>query len=195
MSWTPICPFVFAGLLMVSAVKSPAQSASKLDKLLDVLHHPFDNDSLHAIAYEDLIWYYIEQADEPQVLSYLDSLKLFGMEQHYGYAELLYEFNVSYFYFRKSLYDSASWHMERVVLLSDSLSYPKQKFNALSRLATMTKVTGDLDASMIYLKEATQIAEELQIPKLMARALLQKASVSYDIGDYMTALEGYIRVD
>ena len=132
---------IFLLAIIIGVPEMQAQSDRKLDSLLNRLDQPCESDSQHALAYEDIIWHYIELADEEKIWAYLDSLRSFGNRANYSYTKLLYEFNVGYFYFRASMYDSALVHMYRTSQLADDLGYPKQKVNALFRIATLLHFT------------------------------------------------------
>ena len=114
------------------------------------------------MAYEDIIWHYIELADKEKMWAYLDSLRSFGDRANYSYTKLWYEFNVGYFYFRESMCDSALVHKYRTSQLADDLGYPKQKVNALFRIATLLRFQGHLDSAMVHLDQAAILAERLE---------------------------------
>lgn len=165
------------------------------DSLIQDINKDWQNDSLHTLAYENLIWHYIENGDSTNTLRYLDSLQAFADRSDSPLPDILHAYDLAYYYFRLGHFEMAKKYMGRSLEVATETGYPKQAINAASRLVTLFTLQGKLDSAILLVDAGLSQANLAGENKLLAQLMLQKGNISNNQGKHLVALEIYLETD
>ncbi|NND06573.1 MAG: response regulator [Saprospiraceae bacterium] len=163
--------------------------------MLATLSNPFDSDSLRIDAFRQVAYYYINDVQGDSALIYLDSIKTISKRVGYRYGLLLHEFWLGYYYFRRGIYKSATWHLLEAAKYGGELDRPRQQAEAYSRAALVYDIQGLTDSARYCLNLAIKQGETLKDQNLITLNISTLGNVESRAGNHTKALGYFLTVD
>ena len=186
---------LFCFVVLIGIPHAEAQNRDALPELQKNLEGPFTSDSLHADAYRQMANYHIRYSSGDEALVYLDTLESFSRETKYELGILFAHYGRAFFYFRSSRYGPAKFHLKQVLAVASQIENHGWKADALSRIATVHMILGELDSAEIALHSSQEIAHELEDEDLLTMSTLALGNLEIDRSNFLRAIEYFIEVD